>query len=300
MTWYVAVSLSALVVMSYLLVKVRWQMRKLEEQLRFVQDKQSDGILVSDIRILGIGKLTDSLNEILQKQRSNRQEWVQKEKRLVQTYTNLSHDIRTPLTSLDGDFQLLEDTEDAKERTRYLQIIQERIHALRNMLEELFTYTKLESRSYEVPLTKCDFGALVKEALFSYYNEWQKQQMEPQLQLEEGALWVLGNDQAMRRVLQNVIKNVWEHGGRHVKIVLSEQEGEACLLVQNEVMHPEYIDVERIFERFYKADLARSTTSSGLGMAIARQLVEQMNGQITADLQENIFSICLQFVCIRS
>ena len=104
MTWYVAVSLSALVVMSYLLVKVRWQMRKLEEQLRFVQDKQSDGILVSDIRILGIGKLTDSLNEILQKQRSNRQEWVQKEKRLVQTYTNLSHDIRTPLTSLDGYF----------------------------------------------------------------------------------------------------------------------------------------------------------------------------------------------------
>ena len=265
-----------------------------------MQDKQSDGILVSDIRILGIGKLTDSLNEILQKQRSNRQEWVQKEKRLVQTYTNLSHDIRTPLTSLDGYFQLLEDTENAKERTRYLQIIQERIHALRDMLEELFTYTKLESRSYEVPLTKCDFGALVKEALFSYYNEWQKQQMEPQLQLEEGALWVLGNDQAMRRVLQNVIKNVWEHGGRHVKIVLSEQEGEACLLVQNEVMHPEYIDVERIFERFYKADLARSTTSSGLGMAIVRQLVEQMNGQITADLQGNIFSICLQFVCIRS
>lgn len=218
----------------------------------------------------------------------------------MQTYTNLSHDIRTPLTSLDGYFQLLEDTENAKERTRYLQIIQERIHALRDMLEELFTYTKLESRSYEVPLTKCDFGALVKEALFSYYNEWQKQQMEPQLQLEEGALWVLGNDQAMRRVLQNVIKNVWEHGGRHVKIVLSEQEGEACLLVQNEVMHPEYIDVERIFERFYKADLARSTTSSGLGMAIVRQLVEQMNGQITADLQGNIFSICLQFVCIRS
>lgn len=55
-------------------------------------------------------------------------------------------------------------------------------------------------------------------------------------------------------------------------------------MYQNEVMHPEYIDVERIFERFYKADLARSTTSSGLGMAIARQLVEQMNGQITADL----------------
>ena len=106
MMWYVAVSLSALVVMSYLLVKVRWQMRKLEEQLRFVQDKQSDGILVSDIRILGIGKLTDSLNEILQKQRSNRQEWVQKEKRLVQTYTNLSHDNPDHTAAAGGNRQL--------------------------------------------------------------------------------------------------------------------------------------------------------------------------------------------------
>lgn len=165
MTWYVAVSLSALVVMSYLLVKVRWQMRKLEEQLRFVQDKQSDGILVSDIRILGIGKLTDSLNEILQKQRSNRQEWVQKEKRLVQTYTNLSHDIRTPLTSLGWVFSVVGGYRGCKGANTLFANYSRTHHALRDMLEELFTYTKLESRSYDVPLTKCDFGALVKEAI---------------------------------------------------------------------------------------------------------------------------------------
>lgn len=298
MIWCIGVLLFLVLVLSYFLVKVQWQMRKLAEQLRFVQDKQSDAFLVCDIRLFGIGELTDLLNEILEQQRAHRREWVQKEKRLVQTYTNLSHDIRTPLTSLDGYFQLLEETEEAQERTRYLRIIQERIYALRDMLEELFTYTKLESRSYEVSLTKCNFSALVKEALFSYYEEWKKQQMEPQLQLEEGTLWVLGNDQAMRRVLQNVVKNVWEHGGRHVKIRLSKQAGQACLTVQNEVLHPEYIDVDRIFERFYKADLARSTTSSGLGMAIARQLVEQMNGQITADLQGNVFSIELQFACV--
>ena len=105
---------------------------------------------------------------------------------------------------------------------------------------------------------------------------------------------MLGNDQAMRRVLQNVIKNVWEHGGRHVKIVLSEQEGEACLLVQNEVMHPEYIDVERIFERFYKADAARSKNSSGLGLAIAREFVRKMGGEISARLNKNQFFIVIR------
>ena len=283
------------VLLSYLLVKINWQLRKLEEQLQFIQEKQSNALLVADIHLFGIGRLTDCLNGFLQDQRLKRQEWVQKEERIVQTYTNLSHDIRTPLTSLDGYFQLLNEAEDVAERRRYLQIIEERIHALRDMLEELFMYTKLESRAYEVSLTKCDFGALVKEALFSYYDEWQKQHIEPKLQLEEGALWILGNDQAMRRVLQNVIKNAWEHGGKQVQVRLWTEETRVCLLVQNEVLHPEYVDVRRIFERFYKADIARSKMSSGLGMAIARQLVEQMHGSITADLEGNLFSIRLVF-----
>ena len=85
-----------------------------------------------------------------------------------------------------------------------------------------------------------------------------------------------------------------------MKFSMFRKEGWAVVECANYTARPDEIDVGKVFERFYKADLARSTTSSGLGMAIARQLVEQMNGQITADLQENIFSICLQFVCIRS
>lgn len=155
-------------------------------------------------------------------------------------------------------------------------------------------FTRLESRTYEMKLEKCDFNAILKETLFSYYEEWENSGIEPKFDIPEGKMFVQGNEPAIRRILQNIIKNVLNHGGRSVGISLSAMEGQVCVTVQNRVAHPEEIDVSRIFERFYKADPARSRTSTGLGMAIARELTEYMNGSISASLEENIFQLKLQ------
>lgn len=155
-------------------------------------------------------------------------------------------------------------------------------------------FTRLESRTYEMKLEECDFNAVLKETLFSYYEEWENNGIEPVFDIPEGKLPVWGNEQAIRRILQNIIKNVLDHGGRSVEISLFAVEGQACVIVQNKVEHPEEIDVSRIFERFYKADPARSRTSTGLGMAIARELTEYMNGRISASLEGDIFQLKLQ------
>lgn len=274
--------------------KLIWQIRDLERQVRFLEEKQSNGDVVCDIRFGGIGRLTDTLNRVFDQQKSRRQQWGRNENRIAQTYTNLSHDIRTPLTSLDGYFQLLVQTKDPEAQERYLRIIQERIHALRDILEELFMFTRLESKTYEMKLEECDFNAVLKDTLFSYYDEWENNGIEPVFDIPEEKMPVRGNEQAIRRILQNIIKNVLDHGGRSVEISLSAVEGQACVIVQNKVEHPEEIDVSRIFERFYKADPARSRTSTGLGMAIARELTEYMNGSITASLAGDIFQLKLQ------
>lgn len=282
------------VLLGLTLRKLIWQIRDLERQIRFLEEKQSNADVVCDIRFGGIGRLTDTLNQVFEQQKSRRQQWIRNEKRIAQTYTNLSHDIRTPLTSLDGYFQLLAQTDDRETQERYLRIIQERIHALRDILEELFMFTRLESRTYEMKLEECDFNAVLKETLFSYYEEWENNGIEPVFDLPEGKMPVLGNEAAIRRILQNIIKNVLDHGGRSVEISLFAVEGKACVIVQNKVEHPEEIDVSRIFERFYKADPARSRTSTGLGMAIARELTEYMNGRISASLEGDIFQLKLQ------
>lgn len=91
----------------------------------------------------GIGELADVLNEWLELKRREKKEYLKKEEMISDTYTNLSHDIRTPLTSLDGYFQLMETCEDQEEQRRYMKIIQERIGSLKEMLEELFTFIKI-------------------------------------------------------------------------------------------------------------------------------------------------------------
>lgn len=120
----------------------------------------------------GIGTLSDRLNELLELQRKEKQRYQEKEALIADTYTNLSHDIRTPLTSLDGYFQLMEECENVEDQRRYLNIIHERIHSLNEMLEELFTFTKLKNESYSLELTPCCINRILKETVFSYYDDW--------------------------------------------------------------------------------------------------------------------------------
>ena len=104
----------------------------------------SNMLITREMDFGGIGELADVLNEWLELKRREKKEYLKKEEMISDTYTNLSHDIRTPLTSLDGYFQLMETCEDQEEQRRYMKIIQERIGSLKEMLEELFTFTNLK------------------------------------------------------------------------------------------------------------------------------------------------------------
>ena len=208
---------------------------------------------------------------------------------------NMSHDIRTPLTSLDGYFQLMEECENVEDQRRYLNIIHERIHSLNEMLEELFTFTKLKNESYSLELTPCCINRILKETVFSYYDDWVRRGIQPDIQITEELLSIAGNKQGLHRVIQNVIKNGLDHGEKKISIVLERKQERAVLRISNQVIHSEQIDIEHVFDRFYKADVARSKTSTGLGLSIAKELVKRMNGEISAKTEKNEFAIALSF-----
>lgn len=214
---------------------------------------------------------------------------------IADTYTNLSHDIRTPLTSLDGYFQLMEECENVEDQRRYLNIIHERIHSLNEMLEELFMFTKLKNESYSLELTPCCINRILKETVFSYYDDWVRRGIQPDIQITEELLSIAGNKQGLHRVIQNVIKNGLDHGEKKISIVLERKQERAVLRISNQVIHSEQIDIEHVFDRFYKADVARSKTSTGLGLSIAKELVKRMNGEISAKTEKNEFIIEMRF-----
>ena len=284
-----------IILQSIIMWKYQRQVKDICRQLAFLMRHDSNMLIHREFGLGGIGMLSDRLNDLLELRRKEKQYYQEKETLIADTYTNLSHDIRTPLTSLDGYFQLMEACENVEEQRRYLNIIHERIHSLNEMLEELFMFTKLKNESYRLELTSCCINRILKETVFSYYDDWVRREIQPDIQITEEQLYIDGNKQGLSRIIQNVIKNGLDHGEKKIRIVLKREQNQAVLRISNQVTASEQIDIEHVFDRFYKADAARSKTSTGLGLSIAREFVRRMNGEIGAKIEENEFIVEMRF-----
>ncbi len=284
-----------IILQSIIIWKYQRQVKDICRQLAFLMKHDSNMLIHREFGLGGIGMLSDRLNDLLELRRKEKQYYQEKETLIADTYTNLSHDIRTPLTSLDGYFQLMEACENVEEQRRYLNIIHERIHSLNEMLEELFMFTKLKNESYRLELTSCCINRILKETVFSYYDDWVRREIQPDIQITEEQLYIDGNKQGLSRIIQNVIKNGLDHGEKKIRIVLKREQNQAVLRISNQVTASEQIDIEHVFDRFYKADAARSKTSTGLGLSISREFVRRMNGEIGAKIEENEFIVEMRF-----
>ena len=287
-----------IILQSIIIWKYQRQVKDICRQLAFLMKHDSNMLIHREFDLGGIGMLSDRLNDLLELRRKEEQYYQEKETLIADTYTNLSHDIRTPLTSLDGYFQLMEACENVEEQRRYLSIIHERIHSLNEMLEELFMFTKLKNESYRLELTSCCINLILKETVFSYYDDWVRREIQPDIQITEEQLYIDGNKQGLSRIIQNVIKNGLDHGEKKIRIVLKREQNQAVLRISNQVTASEQIDIEHVFDRFYKADAARSKTSTGLGLSIAREFVRRMNGEIGAKIEKNEFIVEMSFPSI--
>ena len=284
-----------IILQSIIMWKYQRQVKDICRQLAFLMKHDSNMLVHREFGLGGIGMLSDRLNDLLELRRKEKRYYQEKETLIADTYTNLSHDIRTPLTSLDGYFQLMEACENVEEQRRYLNIIHERIHSLNEMLEELFMFTKLKNESYRLELTSCCINRILKETVFSYYDEWVRRKIQPDVQSREEQLSIDGNKRGLCRIIQNVINNGLDHGEKKIRIVLKREQNRAVLRISNQVIASEKIDIEHVFDRFYKADAARSKTSTGLGLSIAREFVRRMNGEIGAKIEENEFIVEMRF-----
>lgn len=291
-----------LIVISFICVLLFWSFLSYRRQVRiicrhvsFIKEHMTNMQLYKAMPYRELQNLLDEINEMLTRVKATKIESVRSEKSFKETITNLSHDIRTPLTSLDGYVQLMNEAKTDDEREQYLAVVRGRIKSLKEMLEELFTYTKLQNDSYDFEVNKIDFSKIVYDTVLSFYYDFEKINIEPEISFAEGEYYIIGNEGVVQRVLQNIIKNALIHGTKKFKIMLYEEEDKICFCCQNGVTNKEEVDIDRVFTRFYKADVARSKHSSGLGLAIAKGFVERMNGDIQAGFLEDVFYIQIRF-----
>ena len=283
----------AAVGITYLLLMWR-QHLAICRQLAFIREQESRQRVSVGIDGFGEWKLAEEINLTLNNVREQQRAMHEREKLIADAYANLSHDIRTPLTSLDGYVQLMRDAKTPEEKERYTAIVGERINTLKELLEDLFTFTKLKNEAYELETETISLRNVVSETVLSYYDAWKEAGVTPEIELTDEVLPIEGNELAVKRILHNITKNAVLHGKKALSVSLHRADGDAEIVISNPVEHPDEIVIERVFEQFYTADRFHRQASSGLGLAIAKEFTERMGGNIRAALRGNIFAVIIR------
>lgn len=275
------------------------QIRAFTKQIRLKRKEKSQKEIMVELPGRANAQLAAEINGLFVEMHESEVLYQRKEEEQRKMITNISHDIRTPLTSISGYFQMLTETEDDAQRARYSRIIRSRLQSLQELLEEFFAYSKIHGQDASQDADLCDIRQLLSEAMFFFYDEIDAMS-ERRIELPQERLMVYAREEDLRRIFQNVLKNAICHGGSRIRICMERRETNAVICVENETQEKLPETLSLVFERFFCADEARSTQSSGLGLCIVKELVEKMDGKAEAYLpQEHWFGIRLQLpLCI--
>lgn len=234
------------------------------------------------------------LNRLMADTQKKELHYTRSQNRLKQTISSIAHDIRTPLTSAAGYVQMLKDCTTSEKQLRYEHIIEQRIEELKDMLEELFLYTKLTSEEYSPECTATAVFPILSDCMLSLYHIFSEKEVEPDIHFENEAFVIYATPEILGRIFRNLINNALLHGDGGLSIIQSGSSISFC----NKVKHTDSLELDRLFERFYKADRSRRKGSSGLGLSIVKELADKIGANISASLDnENVLTITLTFSC---
>lgn len=235
-------------------------------------------------------RLADAVNRELGKLRAERLRFQQGDTELKQAVTNISHDLRTPLTAICGYLDLLEEEEKPENVERYVAIIRNRSDMLIRLTEELFRYSVIHSREKELAREPVVINHVLEQSVAAFYTALREHSIIPRIQIPEEKVIRMLDGAALSRVCSNLIHNAIKYSDGDLDVTL-EPTGE--IMFANSAQGLDEVQAGKLFDRFYTVETARRST--GLGLAIARDLVEQMGGTITAEYEDGRLGIRLFF-----
>ena len=213
-----------------------------------------------------------------------------------QSIVNISHDLRTPLTSLIGYLKLMQnDSVSAEKKHDYQKTAYQKALILNSLVSGLFELAVLENGGYIFQYQRVDANAVLAEELTNIYAQFEIKSISPMLQLYDAPLWVIGDSDALHRVFANLLQNMVKHGSPPIQITSDVEKGTVNFRLSNRAPNLLPKDIPLLFRRFFTADRMRSGKDTGLGLAIVKELVEQMNGHVSAELDREVLTISLFF-----
>lgn len=230
------------------------------------------------------------LNKRLKELRKLEIEYKQGNQSLKSAITNISHDLRTPLTAIRGYVELMGDEDPNQQQQDYLRIIDAKVQDLGELTEQLFDFSKNLDLQQEIRVMPVCLNDVLIESIVSFYSLFKKCQMTPQLDLCEEKVVRLLNENILKRIFENIISNAVKYGQSDLKIRMT---ADGVIEFSNDTDELDFTCLGKLFDRYYTVQDAKR--SSGVGLSIARQLVDLSGGTIDASYQESVLKIMIRF-----
>ena len=280
------------VVIIILAIKIRMMQKSMDEICSCLSEHLSSDtnqLITVSSSDKHVRRLASEIARQLTELRRQRRQYINGDRELKEAVTNISHDLRTPLTAICGYLELLETEEMTVNTKRYIEQIANRTEALKALTEELFRYSVISSVS-DLSYEKVNVGRVLEDTLISFYGAFEQKNITPNISLPDSVVVRTLDKSALSRIFGNIISNAVKYSDGDFSVTMTDT-GE--ITFSNTASELSSVDVGKLFDRFYTVDSARKST--GLGLSIAKLLTERMGGCISADYKGNTLSIMLSF-----
>lgn len=297
MVWIVTILVITNIYFSTRLFYIKKDIKEAKENLQEVfNNKDSNRKIKFKYPDKDFEELLSKVNLSLEEYQKARIKYINKETKIKKEIENISHDLRTPLTSICGYLEILNEEDISEDkRKKYISIVEKRAYVLQNLIESFYDLSRIELDDYRMDMEIIDINKELRELLLMFYNDFQSKGIEVDISLMEGILKINVNKRAIQRVFTNIIRNSIKYSKSKFYVDTKKVDGKAVIKFSNDTDDLSKEEEQLIFDRFYMKDSARNNNSSGLGLTVAKALVEKMGGKINAKISDNNISFIIEY-----
>ncbi|MCM1053472.1 MAG: HAMP domain-containing histidine kinase [Ruminococcus sp.] len=277
----------------YLLLKlliIKKELKNIEESLFFVLNTDTNNLITLNTNDRSLRKLVICLNKNLKVLRKLELEYKQGNNDLKSSITNISHDLRTPLTAIRGYLDLIDTNNLNDKEFKYLGIIDEKVKDLIELTEQLFDFSKSLDLKNNIPKDNICLNDILENSIASFYTLFKSHNIEPNITICEEKVYKLLNENMLKRIFENIISNALKYSEEEFNVKLLQ---DGTIEFSNKTNKLDKVSLEKLFDRYYT--VKNTKKGNGIGLSIAKQLVELNNGEIDARYHKGTLIIKIEF-----
>ena len=282
------VLLIILIVYAYCLNK---DIKMIALQLKTIRENESINNVTTETFNRNASELLKQVNFTLESANLIKAQLAKSDREKKQMISNVSHDLKTPLTSAFGYLQLINnENTDQKKMLEYIDLSEIKLMELKKLIDDFSGLSKISEDSYFIEKSKINVSTLLVDTINLYLGDFKQKGMEVKLDITTD-IYVEGDSKALKQVFQNLVGNALVHGINIFEVQLEDKK----IRFINEFNPSIHFEIDRIFDRFYTIDLSRNSKSSGLGLAIVKEVIEKLEGKVNAQVDHNRLIITIDF-----